>query len=81
MSLSQMDHNMAASNAWTGFQRLTLWNMGATGVRSVPGRLPYLRTPLLHRRRRVSNRRRQWDMIRFQLVEHYCAGSIYISSL
>ena len=70
MSLSLMDPTMAEANEWTGSQRPTLWYMSVHGVRSVYGRLPYLRAPMLHRRRSLRNRRRQWGQIRRHLLEH-----------
>ena len=68
MSLSSMDPNMTESNEWTGSQRPTLWNMSVHGVRSVHGRLPYLRAPMLHCRQRLRRRRRQWGRIRGQFT-------------
>ena len=70
MSLSSMDPNMVESNEWSGSQRPNLWHMSVHGVRSVYGRLPYLRAPMLHRRPRLVRRRRQWGRIRGQLLEH-----------
>ena len=70
MSLSSMDPNMSEANEWTGSQRPTLWYMSVHGIRSVYGRLPYLRAPMLHRRQRLRRRRRQWVRIRGELLEH-----------